>query len=135
MAHHKSKKSTIDWPMTIVTTLKANLMAYLVTAIFIILGSMILTYTNFGPGFEKWIVLIGIVLSAFLAGFDTAKVEPRNGYKWGSIGGSVYLLLFLVMAVVVNGVSGLDLGYILTVAVLVLVSSAIAGMVSVNTQK
>ncbi|MEG0014226.1 MAG: TIGR04086 family membrane protein [Cellulosilyticaceae bacterium] len=135
MKKHKGKKSNIDMPAAIATMLKANAMAYVVTAIFVILGSIVLTYTNLGASFEKWIILIGIILSAFLAGFDTAKIEPRNGYKWGGIGGIVYLGLFIILAAVLGGVSSLDLGYLMTIAILVLVSSGIAGMISVNTQK
>lgn len=135
MTKHKGKKSNIDMTAAIATTLKANVMAYVVTAIFVILGSIVLTYTNLGTSFEKWIILIGIILSAFLAGFDTAKIEPRNGYKWGGIGGIVYLGLFIILAAVLGGVSSLDLGYLMTIAILVLVSSGIAGMISVNTQK
>lgn len=135
MAKHKSKKSNVDTTMAMMTILKANMMAYVVTAIFVILGSIILTYTNLGPGFEKWIVLIGIILSAFLAGFDSAKIEPRNGYKWGSIGGIAYILIFIVASIALQGMNGFDFGYFMTVAVLTLISSAIAGMISVNTQK
>lgn len=135
MAKHKGKKSNIDMPAAIVTTLKANVMAYVVTAIFIILGSIVLTYTNLGASFEKWIILIGIILSAFLAGFDTAKIEPRNGYKWGGVGGVVYLGLFIILSAILGGISKLDLGYLMTIAILVLVSSGMAGMISVNTQK
>lgn len=135
MAKHKSKKSNIDMPVAIVTTLKANVMAYVVTAIFVILSSIVLTYTNLGASFEKWIILIGIILSAFLVGFDTAKIEPRNGYKWGGIGGLVYLGLFIILAAVLGGMSSLDLGYLMTIAILVLISSCMAGMISVNAQK
>lgn len=135
MTKHKNKKSSVDKVMALVTMLKANVMAYIVTAIFVILGSIILTYTNLGPGFEKWIVLIGIILSAFLAGFDSAKIETRNGYKWGSMGGIVYIILFIILSTVLGGTQGLNLGYLMTVAVLAIISSAIAGMISVNTQK
>lgn len=135
MAKHKNKKSNVDMAMALVTMLKANVMAYIVTAIFVILGSIILTYTNLGPGFEKWIVLIGIILSAFLAGFDSAKIETRNGYKWGSMGGIVYIILFIILSMVLGGTQGLNLGYLMTVAILAIISSAIAGMISVNTEK
>lgn len=129
---HKGKKASLDMPQIFMTFIKANMMGYALTAIFIILASIILTYTRASASFEKWIVLIGIVLSAFLVGFDTAKVESRNGYKWGAAGGILYFIIYMVLATVLNGLKSISLPTLLTTAVLVILSSSIAGMVSVN---
>lgn len=136
MSKHKGKgKEAVDMPMAVMTMLKANVIAYVVTAIFILLGSIVLTYTNASPQIENWIVIIGIVLSAFLAGFDTAKVESKNGYKWGTIGGALYFIIFLVLGTLTHELKDVAPGTLALIVVLVLVSSATAGMVSVNYQK
>lgn len=132
MAKHKSKKTSLDMPQIVMTFIKANMMGYALTAIFILLGSIILTYSRASVAVEKWIVLIGIVLSAFLVGFDTAKVESRNGYKWGAAGGVLYLIIYIVLATVLNGLKSISFSTLITIAVLVIISSSIAGMVSVN---
>ena len=93
MTKHKAKVE-VDMPQAVLTMVKANIMAYVVTAIFILFSSIILTYTNASPKFEVWIVTLGVIASAFLAGFDTAKVDNKNGYKWGAIGGSLYFVIF-----------------------------------------
>lgn len=133
--HHGKGKSEIDMPGAILTMLKANVMAYVVTAIFILLGSIILTYTNASPSIEKWIVIIGVVLSSFLAGFDTASVDTRDGYKWGAIGGSLYFILFLLFGTLIGKLNTVAPVAVFGIAFLVLISSTVAGMISVNHQK
>nr|WP_302598490.1 TIGR04086 family membrane protein [uncultured Cellulosilyticum sp.] len=134
MAQRKSKKE-VDMPAAVMTMIKANIMAYVVTAIFVLLGSIILTYTNASPNVENVIVIIGIIVSAFLAGYDTATVDTRNGYKWGAIGGSLYFIIFLILGTLINRLNSVAPGVIFLLAFLVLISSSVAGMVSVNYQK
>ncbi|PHV71639.1 TIGR04086 family membrane protein [Sporanaerobium hydrogeniformans] len=134
MPKHKSKEP-LDMPTVFMTLIKANVMAYVVTAIFILLGSILLTYTNASPAVENWIVMLGIMLSAFLAGFDTAKVESRNGYKWGTIGGALYFVLFLILGTLTGSLKAVAPSSLFLVVVVIVLSSAVAGMVSVNCQK
>ena len=133
MVKHKSKsKQALDMPRAVMALVKANVMAYVVTAIFILLGSIILTYTNASAAIESGIVFIGIILSAFLAGFDTAKVDTKNGYKWGAIGGALYFIVFLIAGTLVRELKGLAPSAIFAIALTILISSTIAGMISVN---
>ncbi|WP_054741470.1 TIGR04086 family membrane protein [Cellulosilyticum ruminicola] len=134
MAQRKSKKE-VDMPTAVMTMIKANIMAYVVTAIFVLLGSIILTYTSASPQVESMIVIIGIIVSAFLAGYDTAKVDNKNGYKWGAIGGSLYFIIFLILGTVINKLNNIAPGVMFLIAFLVLISSSVAGMFSVNYQK
>lgn len=134
MTKHKAKVE-VDMPQAVLTMVKANIMAYVVTAIFILFSSIILTYTNTSPKFEVWIVTLGVIASAFLAGFDTAKVDNKNGYKWGAIGGSLYFIIFLVLGTIIEKLNHLAPSVIFMLALLVIMSSTIAGMISVNCHK
>lgn len=134
MTKHKAKVE-VDMPQAVLTMIKANIMAYVVTAIFILFSSIILTYTNASPKFEVWIVTLGVIASAFIAGFDTAKVDNKNGYKWGAIGGSLYFIIFLVLGTIIEKLNHLAPGVIFMIAILVIMSSTIAGMISVNCNK
>ena len=135
MVKHKGKKKKVQYSDLLVTLVKANIVAFAVTAIFILVGTMILTYTNLGLSFERWIIILGIVLSAFLAGYDMAKVESRNGYKWGAVGGASYLLLFVIMSMFLNGMKQFDMTAFFLIVLLALISSSVAGMLCVNTRK
>lgn len=130
----RGKNVEIDMSLAMITMVKANVMAYVVTAIFILFGSLVLTYTQVGAEFEKVVVTLGILCSAFLAGFDTAKIEQRNGYKWGAVGGALYFMLFLVLGTVMDGLAHVKPSTILLIALMVLMTSSIAGMISVNTE-
>ncbi|MBS5800858.1 MAG: TIGR04086 family membrane protein [Zhenhengia sp.] len=134
MSRHK-KKMNLNIGELAVTLVKSNLAAYALTAIFIIFATLMITYTNLGPNFEKWIILIGTIASAALVGYDTAKQEGKQGYKWGLIGGISYLVIFVILAFVTGGVQGMNIGYLITLIILTIVSSVLAGMFSVANAK
>lgn len=134
MSRHK-KKMNVNIGELAVTLVKSNLAAYALTAIFIIFATLMITYTNLGTNFEKWIILIGTIASAALVGYDTAKQEGKQGYKWGLIGGISYLVIFVILAFVTGGVQGMNIGYLITLIILTIVSSVLAGMFSVANAK
>ena len=117
------------------TLIKSNLIGYALTAIFVILAALLLTYTNLSDGFEKWIILCGVIASAYLVGSDTAKSQGKQGYKWGAVGGASYLLIFIVISLLTGGTESMSVGYLVTLAVLCLISSSLAGMISLGMQK
>lgn len=129
---HKSSKEEVSLGTIITTMIRANVMAYVLTASFVLLASLILTYTEMSPKLEGIIVILGIIASSFLAGFDTAKVEQRNGYKWGAIGGVVYFVTFLILGTMIQKLDQVAPGMILMLALIILITSTIAGMISVN---
>lgn len=131
MKRHK-EKSEINIGEAAAVMVKANIMAYVVTAIFILFGSIILTYTHVSANFESVIVMLGVMVSAFLAGFDTAKIESHNGYKWGAIGGLCYFMIFLVLGTLINKLTNVSPSMLFLTAVMVLITSTVAGMISVN---
>lgn len=131
--NRRSKNEEMDMSLVVMTIAKANIMAYVVTAIFILFSSIILTYTDAKSEFETIMTTLGIICSAFLAGFDTAKIEKRNGYKWGAIGGLLYFILFLIFGTLMDKLSHVSLAKVLLIALMILVSSSVAGMISVNT--
>lgn len=133
MSKH-SKNVEIDIPLAMMIMVKANVMAYVVTAIFILLGSIVLTYTEAGSEFDSMISTVGILCSAFLAGFDTAKIEQRNGYKWGAVGGAFYFMIFLVLGTLMDRLTHVRPSMILLIALMILVISSVAGIISVNTE-
>ena len=131
MSKH-NKKVEIDMPLAVMTMLKANVMAYVVTAIFVLFASILLTYTQVDAQFESIIVTLGIIASAFLSGFDTAEIDDKNGYKWGAVGGSLYFMIFLVLGTLIEKLNNVAPSMIFLIAFIVLITSTIAGMISVN---
>lgn len=136
MKKRKSKKKiNLNMGELAVTLVKSNLIAYALTAIFIIFATLMITYTNLGPNFEKWVILIGTVASAAVVGYDIAKQQKTQGYKWGLIGGISYLAIFMLLSLVTGGMQSLNMGYMMTLFILAIISSVIAGMFSTVVQK
>ncbi|MGL4363536.1 MAG: TIGR04086 family membrane protein [Cellulosilyticaceae bacterium] len=136
MGKHKSKKRMkYDLGLIASTLFKANLMGYAVTAIFIILSAIVLTYTNFGDGFEKIILIVGVIASSAIVGYDTAKIEKKNAYKWGALGGFSYIVIYAIVAIIFNGISSISLGAISILAICALGSSIASGMFLAVAQK
>lgn len=136
MGKHKSKKKmNINMGQLGATLFKANLIGYALTAIFIIVAALVITYTNLGPNFEKWIIIIGCIASAALVGYDTAKSQGKQGYKWGTVGGLSYLIIFILVGILTEGAKNLDMTYMFLLAILVLMSSGIAGILCMANQK
>lgn len=136
MAKRKSKKKmNINVGELGITLFKANLIGYALTSIFIIMAALVITYTNLGPNFEKWLIIIGCITSAGLVGYDTAKSQGKQGYKWGTVGGLSYLILFVIMGIVTEGAKNLDMTYMLLLSIFVLMSSGAAGVFCMATQK
>ena len=131
----QSKSTALDIPFVVGTMLKANIMAYVVTSIFVLFASIILTYTNASPKFEMVITLLGVMASAFLAGFDTAKIEDRNGYRWGAVGGSLYFVIFLILGTIIDKLNNVAPSMLFLMAIMILVMSSAAGIISVNSNR
>ena len=129
-----NRGAQVDISLAAITLVKANVMAYVVTAIFILFSSIILTYTDVTPKFEQVITLLGIMVSAFFVGFDTAKIENRNGYKWGAVGGALYFVIFLILGTIMGQLNCVSPGAICLLGIMILVVSSIAGMISVNSE-
>lgn len=132
MGMHHTSKDELDMPEAVKILLGANLIAYVVTFIFILLASLLLTYTTIDNSIEDSIMIVGIIVSAFVAGFDTAKVENRNGYRWGAVGGSLYFVIFLVIGTLMEKLDRLSPATLFIIAFTVLMTSTIAGIISVN---
>lgn len=132
MSGRHKENEEVDIPLAIITMIKANVMAYVVTAIFILLASILLTYTQLGTEFEGVIVTLGIIASSFLAGYDTAKVDDKNGYRWGAVGGSLYFVIFLILGTMIEKLNNVAPSMLFLIAFMVLISSTVAGIISVN---
>lgn len=118
-----------------VRILKANMYAYMVTIIFLLTTAILITHTNMGADKEKMIIIIGIVISTFIAGADTTKGESKNGWRWGVLGAGVYGAIYFTIALLTSKSSLLLCTNSLVMLCIMLVSGAVAGMITINLKK
>jgi len=131
-AQGKKVQQVASRPMRI---LKANMYAYMVTVIFLLMTAVLITHTNMGMNREKTIIIIGIVISAFIAGADTAKGENKNGWRWGILGAGVYGLIYFTIALLTSKASLLLCTNSLVMVCVMICSGAVGGMFSINLKK
>lgn len=128
----KKVQQSINRPMKI---LKANMYAYMVTVIFLLIAAILITHTNIGMDKEKLIIIIGIMISAFIAGANTAKGEKKNGWRWGILGATIYGLIYFLIAFLATRSSLLLCTNSLVMACVMICSGSVGGMVAINMKK
>lgn len=128
----KKTKQATSRPIRI---LKANIYSYMVTIIFLLITALLMTYTDMGIEKERWIILLGVVFSSFIAGSDTARGENRNGWKWGICGSAVYAIIYFMIAILTAKRSLLLSTNSLVMLGVMLCSGAVGGMIAINMKK
>jgi putative membrane protein (TIGR04086 family) len=118
----------------IITLLKANIIAYMITAIFFIGSALLLTYTSLPESSIPAIAIATTVISVLVAGYDTAKGAPSKGWLWGLSAGIVYAVILILIS------STVAKELMMTPNTLTLLLSAggggaLGGMVGINVKK
>lgn len=124
-----------DYGARVLRVVKANVYAYMVTVIFLLITAVLITHTNIGVEKEKIIIITGIIISTFIAGLDTAKGEKRNGWKWGIVGSAIYAVIYFGIAAVTSDASLLLCANALVMLCVMLCSGAVGGMLGINMRK
>lgn len=119
----------------IMRILKANLYAYMVTIIFLLITAVLITHTNIGVDKEKIIIITGIILATFIAGMDTAKGEKKDGWKWGIGGALVYAGIYFSIAAFTSEPSLLLCTNALVMLCVMVCSGTVGGMLGINMRK
>ena len=133
-SYGRGKKSNIAG-QRIIRILKANMYAYMVTIIFLLITAVLITHTNMGVDKEKIIVITGIIISTFIAGTDTAKGEEKDGWKWGIVGALVYGAIYFTIAMLTSEPSLLLRTNALVMLCVMLCSGGVGGMLGINMRK
>lgn len=124
MEKNGGKQSKAVW------ILKALLISYVVTGVFLLILALLLYKFNL----EEQKVTMGIVLtyvvSTFAGGLILGKFVGERRFFWGLILGSVYFLLLLGVSVAVNHDFGSDGMNLITTMLLCAGGGMIGGMVS-----
>lgn len=132
--YSKGQKSNLVGQRTI-RVLKANMYAYMVTFIFLLITAVLITHTNIGIDKEKIIIITGIIISTFIAGTDTAKGEEKDGWKWGMVGAALYAIIYFTIAALTSKASLLLCTNALVMLCVMLCSGAVGGMLGINMRK
>ncbi len=78
------------------------LKAVIFTFMIFMLVAYLLTHTEFSESFVSPIVIATSMLSCFIIGFDFSKRNKERGLIFGSLGGLVYLMFYIVVGMMLS---------------------------------
>ena len=119
---------------SILTMLKATLIAYAITCISFIACALLLRYTAFKEENVSIFVTITCVLSVLISGFDSAKSVPKNGWFWGLVAGAVYAVIWVFFGILFTVNFGID-SRTLTIVILSIAAGGLGGVIGINLKK
>lgn len=109
-------------------------MAYAITAIVFIAYAILLTYTDMTEKNIPIVVIITVVFSVLVAGFDSARGAIKKGWLWGIGAGLIYAFFMILIGLCVSPGFGFDSKTVMLI-VLSLAGGGLGGIVGINIKK
>jgi len=114
--------------------LKGTSIAYAVTLIVFIVYAIILTYTNATEENLSTVIMITVVVSVLISGFDTARGVKNKGLIWGLIAGFLYSAIMIIVGFCIVPDYKLSATSLINL-VLGLAGGGFGGIIGINTKK
>lgn len=127
----KTTKSTDEKKSPVVALIKGISIAYALTAVIFIIYAILLTYTDINEKNIPLVVMITVVISVLIAGFDAARGANKKGWLWGMGAGVIYAFIMIMIGICVSPVFSFDTKTIMIV-VLSLAGGGLGGIGGIN---
>ncbi len=114
--------------------LKGTSIAYAVTLIVFIIYSIILTYTDTTEENLSTVIMITVVVSVLISGFDTARGVKNKGLIWGLVAGFTYSAIMIIVGFCIVPDYKLSVNSLINL-VLGLAGGGFGGIIGINTKK
>lgn len=110
--------------------LKGLLFSYIITAFILLLLSFLMLKFDLSSLVISGGINFAYILSNFLAGFYVGKKAELRKFVWGIVMGVMYFVILMLISLVINRVSPIPLGGLLTVLIMCGLSGMLGGMIS-----
>jgi len=110
--------------------IKAVLISYIITAIILLILSLLLYKANIGDNIIKIGVVVTYIVSSFIGGFLAGKGITERKFLWGLICGGIYVAVILMISLMLGGQKDGNITNYLSMILLCLGSGMLGGMVS-----
>lgn len=110
--------------------LKGLLFSYIITAFILLLLSFLMLKLDLSSLVISGGINFAYILSNFLAGFYVGKKAELRKFVWGIVMGVMYFVILMLISLVMNRVSPIPLGGLLTVLIMCGLSGMLGGMIS-----
>ena len=114
--------------------IKGSLLAIIVSAIFLVVFAILLTYTNISESTITPVVLAIVGISILMGSYLSTRKIAQNGILNGAIVGIVYMLLLYIVSSMVFLDFGIGLNSLMMMGCGI-IAGVIGGIIGVNTKK
>lgn len=108
--------------------------SYAFTVLVFIVYAILLTYTEVTEKNLPLVVMITVVVSVLIAGFDAAKGAKQKGWLWGMGAGFIYAFIMILIGMCFKPSFSVDAKTIVTL-ILSLAGGGLGGIIGVNISK
>ncbi len=110
--------------------LKGLLFSYIVTAFILLLLSFLMLKLDLPGSVIGGGIILAYIVSTFLGGFLIGKKAEQRKFLWGFAMGVAYFVILLIVSLMMNRVSPMPFGNLLTAFIICSVSGMLGGMLS-----
>ena len=110
--------------------LKSILASYIVTAVFLLILTLLLYQFELGERFVSAGIVAIYILSTLVGGIIIGKIAQTRRFIWGISLGMIYFLLLLLITLGVYHEINTDIGNLITTFILCIGGGMIGGMIS-----
>lgn len=129
-----STKASLNEKTNILSVLKGILAAYVITVPVFMLFSLLLTNIDFPQRLIMPVVVVTTIISVLFAGSIAAKGAKSRGWLNGGIVGLIYMIVLYIISSLVFKNFEIN-RYVLTMAVIGMLTGAIGGIIGINVKK
>ncbi|MDF2842434.1 MAG: hypothetical protein K0R00_860 [Herbinix sp.] len=113
-----------------VVIIKGLLLSYIITAFLLLLLALLMLQLDLPSAVISGGITLSYILPAFIGGFFTGKKLEQKKFIWGLVMGVSYFLIVLLVCLILNSVSPIPMGGLLTVFIICGLSGMLGGMLS-----
>jgi len=123
-------EKTIYQNTKILLLLKGLLLSYIVTAFVILILSFLMLKLNLTGAITVGGINFAYIISCMAGGFYVGKKVEQRSFLWGLIMGIFYFIIFMILSILMNQGTSLQMGNLFTVFLMCGVSGMLGGMIS-----
>jgi putative membrane protein (TIGR04086 family) len=109
--------------------LKGLLFSYIITAFILLLLSFLMLKLDLSSAVISGGINFAYIVSAFIGGFFVGKKMEQRKFLWGLAMGIFYFIVLMLVSLLMNRVTPLPMGSLLTVFIICGLSGMVGGMV------
>ncbi len=110
--------------------LKGLLFSYIITAFILLLLSFLMLKLDLPGGAISGGIIVSYIASTLIGGFFVGKKLEQKKFLWGLAMGISYAIILIMVSLILNKISPLPLGNLLTSFIICSISGMIGGMLS-----